>query len=441
MDKLKEDFLIDEYKNKKLLTFKMLILFAILIVPVVTYLVIININTSLEYYFNNISVVKEYFGKNVVASKFEIIFFAWGSISLFVIGILMIAFLNLFVSLKINKVYKNVYIISIAALAVLSIVFVSISEYSYSKFYNLFEFLSQQGIKDKKLFEGNEEIQKMIDEFTKMYSPEEGRSFKYKWSTDTLTWWLAIFKIILVILTFNIMLKKSKENKTIVESPSRSISGSKVKEFINKFSLNSRKNILFWLIIGTTIVFITPLVYIINMSIFNTQMNVMLSWTFIIKDLYKSIPEVSELATSSANNGSYFVIKFLPIIVSGFLISNILISTVAYIQNWKSSKSTFAVEFLILLIEILFVLIIIAYSAHEAQKITHLWNSGEIKISSEAFEFEYLKSTYGHWDINNGIPEPWMSGFKYISQTVISLSFLATIYIILGVKFKKLNEK
>ncbi|AUB32138.1 hypothetical protein [Spiroplasma floricola] len=435
MEKLQDNFAVDNYKNKNSLLIKFSVLFVFLFIPTITYLVILNINPSLKYYFANLNVVENNFGKNVIAHKWEIEIFAWLSLSFLIIGLIMTFFLILFLKSKVNSLYKLIYIIFIASFSVIAIVFIAISEYSYSKFYNLFEFLSQDENAD--LFK-NEDIKNMQDVFMDMYKGENGNSYKYKWSTDTLTWWLAIFKIIAVILCFNVWLKHNKTKIFTIENTYGNINRSITKDFLNKFSLNTRKNIQFWLIIATTLVFITPLIYIINMSLLSSKMNSMLNWTFIIPDLYKSV------STDSVINieGSYFSIKFLPIIVSGFLISNILISSIAYIQNWKSSKKTFAVEFAILLVEILSILIIIAYSTHEVQRLTNLWNKELIQINPNAYESKYLESVYGSWYSPQSIyPSPWMSGLKYISQTVISLSFLATIYIILGVRFKKIKEK
>ncbi|WP_339020828.1 hypothetical protein [Spiroplasma endosymbiont of Atherix ibis] len=435
MDKLKDNFIADNYKNKNSLLIKFSVLFVFLFIPTITYLVILSINPSLKYYFNNLNVVEENFGKNVIAYKWEIEIFAWLSISFLIIGIIMSLFLILFLKSKLNSLYKLIYIICIASFAVIAIVFIAISEYSYSKFYNLFEFLYQDENID--LFK-NENIKSMQNVFRDMYKGDNGNSYNYKWSTDTLTWWLAIFKIIAVILCFNIWLKNNTNKIFTIENAYRNINKSKIKYFINKFSLNTRKNILFWLIIATTLVFIAPLIYIINISLLSSKMSSMLNWTFIIPDLYKSISG----DTVTKIEGSYFSIKFLPIIVSGFLISNILISSIAYIQNWRSSKKTFAVEFTILIVEILSVLIIIAYSTHEAQRLTGLWNNEKITISPKAYDSKYLEKIYGSWYSPTTIYQnPWMSGLKYVSQTVISLSFLATIYIILGIRFKKTKEK
>ncbi|AUM63019.1 hypothetical protein [Spiroplasma monobiae] len=430
MNKIENNFIAENYKNKNALMIKFSVIFTVLLIPVVTYLVILNINPSLKYYLDNYEGIKDAFGVNVLASTFEITFLSWMSLSLFVIGFSMIVFLKPFLNSKLNNNYKLSYIITIAAFAVFAVVIEAISEYGYSRFYNLFEFLVQEEISSN--FSGS--LESMKEHFKEMYS----NGFKYKWSTDTLTWWFAIFKIIAVILCFNIWLKNDNNKKIIIEQPSRSLSQSKIKDFINKFSLNSRKNILFWLIVGTTLVFITPLVFIINMCLINSQMNSLLNWTFIISDLYKTLENGD---VSNITKGSYFAIKFLPVIVSGFLIANILISSVAYIQNWRTSNKTFAFEFSVLLIEILCVLIVIAYSAHESQRLTDMWNSGKISFSSEILESKYLIKTYGSlkWQ-SDTVTEPWMSGLKYISQTIISLSFLATIYVILGVKFKKINE-
>ncbi|QHX37045.1 hypothetical protein [Spiroplasma sp. BIUS-1] len=428
MDKIQDIFAVDKFKNKKQLLTKTLIVFALLFIPTITYLVILSINPSLKHYFDNISVVKDNFGKNVISNEFVMYFFAWGSFSFLVVGTIMTSFLILVLKSKTKDLYKLSYIILIAFFAVSSIVLSAISEHSYTKFYNLFEFLAQG-----KVSSNIKEISDMSNFFSEMYGDK-----KYKWSSDTLLWWLTILKIIVVILCFNIWLKNNNQKSLLSNDVvSRNLNQSKVKDFLNKFSLTSRKNILFWLIIGTSLVFVAPLVYIINMSLHGTQMNTMLNWTFIVSDLYKPM---SGESIATVSNSSYFAIKILPIIVSGFLIANILISSVAYIQNWKSSRRTFAIEFYILLLEIMLVLIVIAYSAHEAQRITNLWNTNAIGINNEALSNTYLQSVYGNFKAGNTIPEPWVSGLKYISQTVISLSFLATIYTILGVKFKKINE-
>ncbi|AGR42512.1 hypothetical protein [Spiroplasma diminutum] len=430
MNKSLDNFVIEKFKNSAKLIRRFTIVFLLLLIPTVTYIVIININKALDYYFDNIDIIKENFGRNVIVSYSSIMINSWVSLSLIISALIMIAFLGLILKAKISDFKKISYIVIIGFLAILSIVLIAVSEFSYSRFYYLYDFLinNDEGLK----LENDDAIEKLRLGFIEIY----GKGItKFKWSNDSLTWWLAILKIIFVILFFSIWLRNNKNNNQIL-TVSKSINRSGIKELISKFSLNDTKNILFWLIIGTTLVFITPLIYIINMSVFNSKMGSMLNWTFIVTDLYKNIDTLS----SETIKSSYFVIKFLPIIVSGFLISNILISIVAYVQNWNRSKYSFAMQYILLLVEIIFVLIVIAYSSHEAQKITNYWNQGTITIPKIALESKYLKEVYGFPFINNEMPDPWLSGLKYISQTIISISFLATIYIILGVKFKKVSN-
>ncbi|ALD66879.1 hypothetical protein [Spiroplasma cantharicola] len=432
-----DKFKIDNFKVSNKLMFKFLLLFLILSIQAVTFLVIININYSLKYYLNNLDVVKENFGKNLFVNKFEIEVLMWISMSFLLVGFLSIGFLNLFLKSKFSNYYKVLYIMVIAIFAVLSIVFEAISEYSYSKFYNLFDFLSQ---KDNTIFE-SESVKKMQEVFYNMSIKNSGN--KYKWASDSITWWLAVIKIIAVIFSFTIWFKGPQSNKLKITGYNfKESQGSKFNALVKKFSLNNSKNISFWLIIATALVFLPPLAYIVNMSIFSTKMNSMLNWTFIVKDLYKSV-SYNGISIEEINlENSYFAIKFLPIIISGFLMASIFIFITAYVKNWNTSKSTFTFQFIILLVEILSVLVAITYSSHEAQRITNLWNNGTFEISPIALKYSYLKETYGFpFDKNNQISEPWMSGLKYISQTIISLSFLSTIYTILFIKYKKLQKK
>ncbi|WP_339030043.1 hypothetical protein [Spiroplasma endosymbiont of Cantharis nigra] len=436
MENNRDKFKIDKFKVNNNLVFKFLLLFLILSIQAITFLVIININNSLKYYLNHLDVVKTNFGKNLVVSQFEIETLMWVSISFLIIGFILIGFLKLFLRQQFSNYYKALYIMIIAMFAVLSIVLEAISEYSYSKFYNLFDFLSQ---KDNSIFE-SEAIKEMQEVFYSMSIKNTGN--KYKWASDSTTWWLAVIKIIAVILFLTIWFKNQQYNKVAIKrSNFKENSGSKFKELVKKFSLNNSKNISFWLIIATALVFLPPLAYIINMTIFGTKMNSMLNWTFIVKDLYKSVTYNGISIEEMNITNSYFAIKFLPIIISSFLMASIFIFITAYIKNWNTSKSTFTFQFIILLIEILSVLVAITYSSHQAQKITNLWNNGTFKVNPKALSFNYLKNTYGFpFDNNNLISEPWMSGLKYISQTIISLSFLSTIYTILFIKYKKIQN-
>ncbi|WP_342258780.1 hypothetical protein [Spiroplasma endosymbiont of Dioctria linearis] len=436
MENNRDKFKIDKFKVNNNLVFKFLLLFLILSIQSITFLIIININESLNYYLNHLDVVKNNFGKNLVVSQFEIEILMWVSISFLIIGFILIGFLKLFLKQQFSNYYKALYIMIIAMFAVLSIVLEAISEYSYSKFYNLFDFLSQ---KDNSIFE-SEAIKEMQDVFYNMSIKSTGN--KYKWASDSTTWWLAVIKIIAVILFLTIWFKNQQYNKVAIKrSNFKENSGSKFKELVKKFSLNNSKNISFWLIIATALVFLPPLAYIINMTIFGTKMNSMLNWTFIVKDLYKSVT-YNGISIEEVNiTNSYFAIKFLPIIISGFLMASIFIFITAYVKDWNTSKSTFTFQFIILLIEILSVLVAITYSSHESQRITNLWNNGTFKVNPNALSFNYLKNTYGFpFDSDNLISEPWMSGLKYISQTIISLSFLSTIYTILFIKYKKIQN-
>ncbi|AGR41642.1 hypothetical protein [Spiroplasma taiwanense] len=427
--------------------FKTLVIFLILITPTISFIIVYYMNPAINFYFNYFILIEKNFGPSVIVTKMSMLFFMWAAFAIFILTLIFIFLIPFIFGKKIKLTIKVAFTILITLLLILSIIFSSISEYNYSRFHVFYIFLAKQNINKPFV----EELFFLQKKFSEIYYSENGINIiQYRWTSDTFTWWICIFKIMVIIIYFAILLNSleiKKQEKIEATSIRKNLDQSKLSYFLNKLVINNSKNISAWLISATFLVFLPQLIFISIMSIFNSEINSLLNWSTIAPDLIKS--QDVNLSSLTNSNVSNFIIKSLPIIISGFLMGTICIFFLVYTKGWNTNNLFFKLQFLIMFIEIILIISITTYSSNQIQHIVEIWNDNKIGIELNKYFAENneifltLKEMLGTTFINsnNIVKNPWLSGLQYASQSIISISFILTVYIILGFKLLKINKK
>ncbi|ASP28732.1 hypothetical protein SCORR_v1c09600 [Spiroplasma corruscae] len=407
-------------KVKKASIFKMAFIFILLLIPSFLFISILIINDSFNQYRIYYDTLQDYFQSYDLPKYNTIITLVWFSIALYMFIILIIFFIPRILNKKISIKLKHLIIFIIALLLVICFIVFSVGEYNYSRFYQMYAFVANTDI-----YTDNNSLEKIVSIFKKNYS----NRLIYGWTTDTMTWWLCLIKVIITIIYFSFFSNKLEIRKQKINYVKKDFGQEKLSSALSKLTLNNKKNISFWILLSALAVFIPHFIYVVAISLTNSSLNSMLSWTFIGLELLNK--------KDLFDNTSQFAIKSLPIIISGFMIATICVLSVLYIKKDAINYKFLMIQFIILFIEVILLIGVNFFSMHELNNIYNFWKSND---QSEIIKSNnYLYQIYGSAFLNSDgtVKDFFLYGIKYVSHGIITFSLFITSYIIIGTKLLK----
>jgi len=456
---MKDTFISTRNLSKKILfkkSFFACCVFMLISVPSFTFIGIFYSNKNLLEYFENYQTIIKYFGDDVTPSENLMKTFLWTGFALLLFSILLLFFMPFIVlNKRINLHVKASYFGILMLFIILSVFAFSVAEYYYSCFYDLFIFIA----KSKNLDSIHSDLKDLFKTFTASFGDGNGK--KYQWTTTISTWWFNLFKVMVIIIFLSLFSNnvmnsnESKKTENLIQYISTRKTGvgqSKLVNLLNKLTINNNRNISLWLIIASFLVFIPQLIYIISLSVTDGEILSLLNWTYILPSLVKSFKSFDSFNNLVSNTGSsFFMVAVLPIITTSFLMATMCIFIIFYIKGWKINKLFFISQFSILFIEIILVVVVNAYSVYKLNLLVDFWNTDLIsqindnsqqKETLEAFRNIFGDSfLYDSKQIKSHINYLWLPGNQFISQVVISTTFIFFTYIILITKIIKTNKK
>ncbi|AKU80288.1 hypothetical protein [Spiroplasma turonicum] len=407
-------------KVKRSSILKMAFVFTLLVIPQVLFIIILYLNNSFDIYKNNYETLQNYFINLSLPTYNLIMISAWFGTSIYIISIIFILFLDkLLNKTKLNKM-KHTVIVGLGSLIIMSFLITSVSEYNYSKFFQMYSYVSNSNIDN-----ANPVLENVIEKLKNNYNEKT----IYGWATDTMTWWLCLVKVTITIIYFSFF-SNSLEKKKLNTSHIKKVFGQeKFSTILSSLSLNSKKNISLWIILSALAVFIPHFIYVITISIHNNSLNSMLNWTFSGLELINK----SDLS----QNYSQFAIKNLPIITSGFMIATICVLGVIYFKKEEINYKFLITQFIILFIEVIFLISVNTYSMHKLNEIYNYWNENNLSHFINTNEYLYKKLGSSFINSDGTIKDFFLYGIKYVSHAIITFSLFITSYVIIGTKLIK----
>ncbi|QEH62370.1 hypothetical protein SCHIN_v1c11770 [Spiroplasma chinense] len=416
---------------------KACLIFAFIFIPSIAFIGIVYANPNFKLYVNNFSTFREVFDKSIVPSKNLIFTLIWVGLGLVLLALIIIIFTKqLLVLIDKSIFWKNVHFVLIVTLLVCASICFAFAAYSYSLFYDLYVYLANVSQGDHVL--DNEKMAQIAQKFSVNFA----KTKNFKWSDENLTWWVCLFQILMVIIYFsafysNLDRKQDDEIESLA-SVKKNLDQSKVAKLIGRLSINNNKNVSIWLIISTMIVFIPQFIFVIKLSMQNSYIHSLLDWTF--KAPY--LLQVEDLNEFDRFKSLRFTVSHLPIIATGFLLATMCIFGLVYFKGIKATKGFFITQFVILFIELICVISVNTYVMYEINSIVKFWNDNGLieKLSKYQDNFANIEDVRNNIFEQEVVKYPWLRGQQYVSQVLISVTFVIVTYTILGSKMKKLYK-
>ncbi|AKX34672.1 hypothetical protein SLITO_v1c10610 [Spiroplasma litorale] len=414
-------------KIKKSTVFKMAFVFSLLLIPQFLFIAIMYLNESFSEYGKHYQVLESYFEDYFLPSHLLILLAAWVSTAVSFVAVIFIIFMRKILNRKISKKYKHIIIFALASIIVISFIINSISEYNYSRFHQMYSYLSNSDLDIK-----NKELKDLVDVFKTNYK----NNIIFGWTSDTMTWWLCLVKVIISIIYFSFLSNSLEHKKINKEYTKKNFEQEKISNILSNLSLNNKKNISLWILLSAIAVFIPHFIYVISISLHDTSLNSMLNWTFNGLQLLNK--------TTAFQSSSQFAIKSLPIVISGFMIATMSVISVIYIKKEEINYRFLLIQFIILFIEVILLISINTYSMHKLNEIYNYWKENDYSkmVSSNSYLSNILGDSFLNED--GSVKDFFLYGIKYVSHAIITFGLFITSYIIIGTKllknFKKSNK-
>ncbi|AOG61047.1 hypothetical protein SHELI_v1c11000 [Spiroplasma helicoides] len=406
-------------------------IFLLVFFPSYTFIGIFYANPNFAMYEDNFDLISSKLDSNILPTPLPMTIFLWLGFSLFILSIGHLIFISLiFKKHAKNKILKNIFLAWMITIFLASSLFFTLSEYNYSRFYDIYTYIKNMKTTDDK------EFNSIINYYAQNYS--EGWNFK--WSSDIFSWLICIFQIMVIMIQFSMFNSSISSKEVNVEETNKtstinSVGYGKIGAFVGKITGNTNKNISLWLLICSMLVFIPQLIFIIILESESSMGFSLLEWTFIASFLLKNeVPEFYE--KTSKIDASYVVIGHLPLIATGFLAATICIFLIIYIKRINISKSFFITQFAIMAAELVLVLAVNTYTIYEINKIVDVWNEYNLAelVKPYVDSIPFLSQNI----VNGNISYPWLYGEQYISLLIISLAFTGVSFTMLTSKSKKI---
>lgn len=418
---------------------KMILLTIIILIPSLTFIVIFYINPNIKIYHQNYQVLKDYFSSNVAPSIMLIKLTMWLAFSVALVALVICGLTALFYHHKrLKKALKNVFVFVIIVLVLVAIVIFAVSQYFYSNFYNIFKFMVDYHQEDSQLEAIGQAFAKSFD---------QGQQFK--WSGNVLTWWVCFAQIVAAtVVGYMFLIKlnpsridKEQEERIKVRLIKKSIGQSKFQGLVARISVNSIKTLSIWLMVVSILILLPQLSFIISISADDSMVGSVFDWTYKAPWFFKQ--ENAELYNAFANNKiSGFVIIYLPIIVTGFLISSTIIFLLIYLKDLEINKNLFIAQFILLFVELVVVIIVNTVSIYQINQLITIWNSNDhhlLKLITTFKNTAIFNTTIFKY-ADKGISDWFISGNQYISLCIISIALTVCIYTIALNKMIKITK-
>lgn len=437
-------------KQKKNIIYNQLIfIFAILVIfsPTILFLFIIFLNPNFSIYIKNYEYISSEFPGWPSPNYLWIIASSFIGLVLLIVAIIIVCFLNKMYNTRKTSNYGMVIMnFSYLLIFLLAAISFAIAEYCYSKFNLLFGFLSK--INFSFISDNIKSIQQEIHTNT-------NNEVVYNWTGGTITWWVLFVRVEVIVLGYiliqnltQINLDKHHGQSINNEVKKDNVGNNVIAKLYNKLFVSSEKCISIWLIITTTLILLPQFVFVIRLSTNGDRIKSILEWTFIVPSLTKNMPIMNEYnSTIQVQSINSFVVTELPIIFVAFSFATCLIFFAIFIKGWKYNKRIFLTQFILQIIEVVFTTIITTIAMWSLNNLVEQWNNSNtidaiVKIKDDKVA-GVLISLFGDPSktLTHKVTYMWLYGIEYISEVVITLAFISTIYPILGYKILKMNKK
>ncbi|ATZ18488.1 hypothetical protein ESOMN_v1c01030 [Williamsoniiplasma somnilux] len=456
--KIKDANLEIQRKNWALykVSFFSALIFLVVLSPFYVFIYITQNNINLDFYLQNINILSEHLN---VPNNFQIIGLLWMSVGFIVLSLILILFLKPFVTMK-NRTenMRLIYVMTLTGSFTLSLLLGALSQYNYSQFEEFFKYEALTTA-DTKV----EWIKFISSYFTKNWNDKIDI---YNWQSNTIVWWSMFMQLMVVFgITITVQNKifSKKDNQGIERYitytlRSKNISANKtLKSFLRIFRV-SEKTMSGWLIIVAIFAILPQLIFTILLTVPTTNINSVLNWTYKINYLlqdYSTSPAINEAYNNlmnGTNNGSFFIVNSLPIIMTGVTISSTFFFVSALIRGNNSSDSIFAAQYFVLFLGLITLTSFSAYTKIEINKIAELWNSDNTASSWSNYlnviqegikdDWKSIITLYPLNGIQGKFKLEWLSTNSTIAETIIELSFIIATFAIVGYEsFKIKNNK
>ncbi|PPE06036.1 hypothetical protein [Williamsoniiplasma lucivorax] len=425
------------YKISFLVTFLFVVLFAISFL----YLYIISTDQHLKVYF-------QYFD-SLTKKGFALPSFVdvWGTMiaafALFAISLGLVALYKPIVTSGGNTKLKQLfYIVTLTIFIVSAFLLSALSQHHYGSY--------AEFVRLELSTEANPELTKALKSV--------GDTLIFDWKFQSTVWWVLFVQIIgifsLIITLENATSKK--EDTTGIEKyihynlkTSKSFSGSKIVEKMNRVFKPTTKNISVWALIVVVLVLLPNFIFTILISTSTTKMGAMIQWSYHLPNLLKDFSGVDQLYSHLLGDKyqpAYFSLNSLPIIMIGitFATSFFFLSILTRSEK-QISDIVFVVQSIILGIEVVTLLIIMIFIKFEMNTLLSIWLDHGANFKTElqtilTVDFNKITELF-HFDlVQHAIDTKtleWLPRSGVIAETIISFSFVGAMFTGVGIGLVK----
>ncbi|MDQ0567638.1 hypothetical protein [Mycoplasma yeatsii] len=374
-----------------------IVVFLLTIMPFYVYVYIIFNDQGLLYYFDHFKTISSHLIE--LPSKAYI----WGYgiagiIFTFIVLVLFVLFKGI-VSVSDNKRYKQVVIVSIVFLSVITILFQTLSQYYYGFYEDFLHYETITGNSNNKI----DAMKKIAKWYYDHYSPLSTSSDKLKafyWISDEKIWWVSFVQFFFMF-TISISLQNvvfadnslNQEDKYVTHFAQKNslFSGSKFKIYANKIFSYKAKTLSNWVLVTVFVISSSVIFYIVIIST-RGPIQSLFKWTYEYPNLLKDMNGFEDSVfnkfknTLSLEQTSPLTILSFPILVLGITLSTSLFLVSVSIRGQNFSSLSFRSQYIVLLIESILLIISVFVSQLELQRISVAWNTDSMGMN-------YLNST------------------------------------------------
>ncbi|WP_235443328.1 hypothetical protein [Mycoplasma sp. HU2014] len=358
-----------------------IVVFLLTIMPFYIYVYIIFTDQGLLHYFENFQTISEHLEE--LPSRAYIWGYAIaGIIFTFIVLILFVLFKGI-VSVSNNRRYKQVVIVSIVFLSVITILFQTLSQYYYGFYEDFLHYEIITGNSNNKIDQMEEIAQWYFDNYS-----TKGTLKAFLWISDEKIWWVSFVQFFFMF-TVSISLQNvvfadnssNQEDKYVTHFTQKNslFTGSKFKLYANKIFSYKAKTLSNWVLVTVFAISSSVILYIVIIST-RGPIQSLFKWTYeypnLLKDMKGFKAEIFDKFKNelSLKQTSPLTILSFPILVLGITLSTSLFLVSVSIRGQNFSSLSFRSQYIVLLIESILLIISVFVSQLELQRLSVAWN-------------------------------------------------------------------
>lgn len=444
------------YRTSGMSIFIYLVVFS----PIFAYFSVIYNNVNLDLYFEYYPQFSPYM---TLPSHADIYGAIWASFGLMVLVVFLLGFFKPIVTMDgMRKKRQLLFIVGIVVLMVLSLLLASLSQYYYSLFETFFHYESSTT---------NQKLKWMQELSEKFTANSKAGIDVYGWQSSSIIWWVMFFQLTIIFGSI-VFLQNSVFGRNELLGIEQYINYSIKRQGINRSRWTRKigqlfkvtdKNLSIWLLIITFLIMIPNFAYAILISAKGSSINTLINWTYNLPNLLQDYPLVptsggfndafKQLLHENPNiHSNFFSLNSLPIITMGLTFSTTFFFISIMLRGGKNSQMIFLTQYIVLTIEIIFLLSFFLYTKLEVEYLYRAWSSD---IGLECFEQFKLavggpnngdyQKILGLFPIADIIGKKfgkmnWWSQYEIIAEAIIGVSFAVCSLLAVGLGVARSNQ-